>query len=191
MTQAEVEILYSKHLDLIRKVVWEFINLHGLPPSLFEELFSQANLYFMIATIKYDGAIAEFSTWLYIQIWGRLRSQRKKDIWEWNNLKLYRERYKENTPHTHIRDGKKKNKTLMAIASKPPIFLDLLDEVSKDTKILLALICKGELDELLFTDTGLPERKHGLKYMYRFLREWGWSRKRINICYRNIREILK
>lgn len=173
----ELEKHYEQHVDLIRKIVWDFIRKMGLRKTEFNEQFSRANLYYVLATTTYDGNIAKFSTWLYIQIWNRLLNDHNKKRWEWGRLNRHlRERCTTEDPHTRAR---------------PPIWW-LEDELNEDAKFLVLLICTGRLDDLLFNENGtFVRRSYIIKNVYRFLKHYGWKRVRIRRCFKNIKQALE
>lgn len=174
MTESEEH--YVQYVDLIRKVVWDFIKKTGLKKTEFNEQFSKANLYYVLATTTYDGNIGKFSTWLYIQIYNRLLNDHNKKRWEWERLNRLRER--------HIN----KNTCLHA---RPPIWW-LEDELNSDAKFLVLLICTGRLDNLLFNENGtFVRRSYIIKNVYRFLKHYGWGRVRIRRCFKNIKQALE
>lgn len=171
MTDSEKH--YEKHIDLIHKLVWEFIKKMRLKTTEFDEQFSKANLYYVLATTTYDGDKSKFSTWLYIQVWNRLLKDYHKKRWEWERLNRLRERHINKNTCTHAR---------------PPIWW-LEDELNKDAKFLVLLICTGRLDALLFNENGtLMRRTLLIKNVYRFLKHYGWSRVRIHKCFKNIKK---
>jgi len=171
MTNTEIDNLYSENVNLIRKVVWNFIKDKQLPAQEFDEYLCQANLYFMVAATSFDIDKAKFSTWLQTQIETRLYTQLRKDRREWEKLHFPRER-----------------DVQTSISIRPPIFW--LDELNEDAKVLITLICDGTLDGLILDDSGVFEHFHGVKYVYKFLREWGWKRTRIRRCFKNIKDTL-
>jgi len=173
MTETESEMLYEKHVNLIRKIVWKFIKTMGLDSAKFDEYFSKANLYYMLAATTYDGESSKFSTWIHIQIWNRLLRDHAKNKWEWERVKRLRERHIETSTCIHTRT---------------PIWW-LLDELSEDSKFLVSLIWTGKLDDILFNNKGTPMRRTLLiKNVYRFLKHYGWNRVRIHRCFKNIKK---
>ena len=174
MTESEEH--YVQYVNLIRKVVWDFIKKMGLRKTEFDEQFSRANLYYVLATTTYDGNIAKFSTWLYIQIWNRLLNDHNKKRWEWERLNRLRERYTDKNTCSH---------------AQPPIWW-LEDELNEDAKFLVLLICTGRLDDLLFNKNGtFIRRTLIIKNVYRFLKHYGWKRVRIRKCFKNIKQALE
>lgn len=170
MTKMEIDNLYKNNVKLIQKVVWDFIKKYQLPISEFDEYLCQANLFFMIAVSSHDIDIAKFSTWLQIQLETRLLMQYRIDKREWEKIHF-----------PHERDVQ------IFTDVQPPILW--IDELTEDAKTLITLICKGELDCLIYDENNGLERGRK-RYVYRFLLEWGWKRLRIRRCLESIKKAL-
>lgn len=166
MTRTETNTLYEQHIDLIRKTIWEFMRRCGIPAREFDELFSQSNLYFMLATESYVGGRCKFSTWLRTQVWLRLMAEHKKQRRKSGNVSI-----------TSIEEPVYKR------SSADFKNIDWRLEMSRDAKCLFRLVRRGGLD----TDVMTKHRRNGLKMLFVFLREHGWSRKRIHFCFKNLR----
>lgn len=163
----DVETLYYQHINLLHNTVWYFIRLKNLSIAEYEELFSQANLFFMVAYQSYDGKSAKFSTWLRIQVLGRMTKEYSINKWEWEKIFYSRMAQK------------------MERNSVQPI--DWLDELSIDAKVLVSFVREGQLD----LDKFLYQKTSGIKYVFHFLRKQGWSRVRISRCFRNLKRLLE
>jgi DNA-directed RNA polymerase specialized sigma24 family protein len=173
MTSTEVTAQYDEHVDLIRKTVWEFITRLGLSYREFDELFSQANLYFMLACKSYEPERAEFSTWVRTQVWTRLMN-------EWRNSKLaleklYLPRERTAPSYAHI---------------QTPI-LDIVDELGVEGLTLLILVRSGKLDlSKIFADH--PNSLRAVfRTIVRFLYENGWSSLEIRQSIRDLGKLYR
>ena len=174
MTQTEIETQYENCVNLLHKTVWEFIYHTGIPTREYDELFSQANLYFMVATQSYNNKDTEFSTWVRIQVWGRLLTELTKNRREWE---------KRHRPKTTERQTKLL-KASLRIYTEPPI--EWLDEIGADSKILILMLREGELDLDMLVYRG----RVGIRYVFQTLREMGWSRVRIHRCFKDLKRLL-
>jgi len=169
MTQEDIEAQYKDCVNLLHKTVWEFISHTGLSPREHEELFSQANLYFMVATQSYNNKDTKFSTWVRIQVWGRL-------------LKAYVENQRE----WERRHQPKMKERVRGLYPRPKLPIDLMDELSEDSKILITMLFEDEMD----FNKLIHESKIGIQYVFRFLRDKGWSRVRIHRCFKDLKRLL-
>ena len=169
MTQEDIEAQYKDCVNLLHKTVWEFISHTGLSPREQEELFSQANLYFMVATQSYNNKDTKFSTWVRIQVWGRL-------------LKAYVENQRE----WERRHQPKMKERVRGLYPRPKLPIDLMDELSEDSKILITMLFEDEMD----FNKLIHESKIGIQYVFRFLRDKGWSRVRIHRCFKDLKRLL-
>jgi hypothetical protein len=166
MTTAEIELVYANHVNLIRKTVREFIRKMRVPTWEYDELFSQSNLYFMLACESFDETRRfQFSTWLRIQIWFRLLNNRKKTARI--NRRIIEMDYSE-------------------FSTYPAYTLDLIDELGRDGLRLVALVKSGRMD----LDEVLYKRRNGLKAIFQFLRNLGWTRREIHRSFKEIRRLL-
>ena len=168
MTSEETIAKYESCIMLIRQIVWDFISHTGLPKSEYEELFSQANLYFMLACTTYKPDKAKFSTWVVIQVWNR----------------LMKELYQTQAALDKLNDPR----------NRPPIahsnrrFVEIVDELGSDGLALLMLVRSGELD----IEGLLKGHSNGLKTVFRFLREdRGWSRAEIHRSFKEIARLFR
>jgi len=169
MQKIDIETLYLQHKLQIYQMVWHFIEKKQLSKREFDDLLGQANLFFMVAAHRYiNKDKAKFTTWLYWQIWGRLTFHHENELRELEKIHKPRERV--DKPSGSIR---------------PPI--DWWDELSTDSRILIGYVCTGELD----LSKAIKRTRPSIKVVFRFLRDLGWSRKRINKCLRNIGKLLK
>ena len=160
---------YEDTVDLVRKIVWEYIQKYNRRPSEFDELFSRANLYFMIAYESHIDQRSEFTTWLYIQVWNRLLNE---DCTE------QRHHYNKQRPPRPM---------------KPIIpgwkVVDMIDELSGDGKALLNLYYSGVMD--------LQEIYKGYhkncswKPIFKFLKQQGWTRQQIFNSFNDIKKIFE
>jgi len=169
MTQEDIEAQYKDCVNLLHKTVWEFISHTGLSPREHEELFSQANLYFMVATQSYNNKDTKFSTWVRIQVWGRL-------------LKAYAENHRE----WERRHQPKMKERVRGLYPRTKLPIDLMDELSEDSKILITMLFEDEMD----FNKLIHESKVGIQYVFRFLRDKGWSRVRIHRCFKDLKRLL-
>ena len=169
MTQNDIETQYEGCVNLLHKTVWEFISHTGLSPREHEELFSQSNLYFMMAAQSYNNKDTKFSTWVRIQVWGRLLKAYIKNLREWEKLNQPKMRERQLNLSTGV---------------NPPI--DWLDELTEDSKILITMVYEGEMD----FDKLVHESRVGIRYVFKFLRNKGWSRVRIHRCFKDLKRLL-
>jgi hypothetical protein len=140
----------------------------------FDELFSQSNLYFMLAAETYNDQLSKkFSTWLYVQVWNRLMNENIRAIRKQRELVLLR------TESSHIPADSKESADFKE--------LHWSGELSRDAQCLFRLVRSGGMDVEMLT----RHRANGLRKMFRFLRAHGWSRKRINLCFKNMKRIVE
>ena len=164
---------YKDTLKLIRKCVWRHIYKCNIPSTEFEELFSVANLFFMQAFDSYDYTKAEFTTWLYTQITFRLLQHTRDESKKFHSLQKQ---------HTEA----EVNRSLIHHTAQDTI--DLLDELSPDGKLLLALFESGEADiKKVYNHCKI---KQGTKPIFKYLLRLGWTRKQILTGLRDIKNLL-
>jgi hypothetical protein len=122
----------------------------------------------MLAVVSYDKVTAEFSTWLRVQVWNRLLKEYVKSIWESEKINKPRERF-----YTRLH------------VDRHPI--EILDNLSEDSINLILMVYQweSEFDEILLG------KRSRIKYVFRFLRELGWSRVRIHRCFKDLGKLLK
>jgi DNA-directed RNA polymerase specialized sigma24 family protein len=178
MTETEMNVLYEQNVNLLRKTVWDFMRHLNIHPRNFDELFSQSNLYFMLAVTSYDENISKFSTWLHTQVWGRLLTENIRVQREWESLKSFDDIREHNNPH----DEPGCFVTIFADFRN----IDWNDELSKDAKCLIRLVYRGGID----FDEMLKYKRSGLRRMFKYLRGHGWSRRRIHVCFKNLKRLL-
>lgn len=165
MTPTEMSVRYESCVDLIRDTVWEFIRHNKLPHREYEELFSQSNLYFVLACESYDPDKSKFNTWIYIQIWDRLLKELARTCAAYQKLYFPRPR--------------------PIISYMQPPNIDIIDELSSDGLALLILLRNGELATIL------TEHRSSLRTVSKFLRECGWSRIEIRRAFKEIATLLR
>jgi len=166
MTDTETAIKYDECINLLHKTVWEFIQHMGISYKEYDELFSQSNLYFMLACQSYDGQ-TKFSTWLRTQIWFR----------------LFKEHTKQRTYHSRLYSHH-----VVKPQSYYHFFLtDLLDELGQDGLALVTLVRNGELD----VEVALKGYRSGMKAVFTFLRNRGWTRVQIHRSFKEIAQLLR
>jgi hypothetical protein len=165
MTTDPVTETYNECVDLIRSTVWSFMRYYPWHKD-FEELFSQANLYFMQAYITHkNDKGSEFTSWLTNKIWRKLQDKDK------NQMRIYKQSLRR--PWLPCRE----------LPSEQMI--DMLDELKTEGRNLLALYREtyGEFEEL-FKSKSQP-RKH--KALYKHLKEQGWTRQEIQRAFMNVK----
>jgi len=69
---------------------------------------------------------------------------------------------------------------------RPKLPIDLMDELSEDSKILITMLFEDEMD----FNKLIHESKIGIQYVFRFLRDKGWSRVRIHRCFKDLKRLL-
>lgn len=178
MTPDEMAVQYEGCIMLLRRTVWDFISYTGLPKHEYDEQFSKANLYFMLACKSYDSDKSKFSTWVVIQVWGRLlkdlsKTRFQKNKTNGNNLLSFNETIADTRYPTARRPNRR--------------FIEMVDELGSDGLALLMLVRSGELD----IERLLKGHRNGVKTVFRFLRERGWSRVEIHRSFKEIARLLK
>jgi hypothetical protein len=164
----DIDSLYNQHKDLVYSLVWQFIKAKRLPEYHFDELTGVANLSFVVAAHRFcNKSKNQFSTLLCRYIWGHLTTYYHKENREWEKIHKPRERF-ENKPKP---------------IGKSPI--GVWDELSTDSRILINYVLVGELD----LEKTVYKKRSSIGYVFRFLRERQWSRKRINRCFKNLKNL--
>lgn len=162
-TNTPVTQTYYDVQNMLYDIAHKFLRKYG---GDFEELVSQANLYFMTAYNSFSSKKSNFTTWCYFIVWKGLLNERQKEI-KTNYIPCDTNGYDE--------DG---------------CFIDFIDELSEDSKIIVGLILDTPNDLKI-----LIERKGGtlpkVKTVIReHLNELGWSMKRITESFSEIRGLV-
>lgn len=181
MNADEMAEQYVNCVQLLHQIVRDFIKRVGLPWREYEELFSRAHLYFVLAAQSYDGESSKFSTWLVIQVKGRLMKQLQLDMREWNAIKYrYMDWHDEDDNHDLCWQPYAHDRRFGEIVNR--------NSLDRDGRLLLRLVQRKKLD------LGLLGKNHktALRYLYTYLRhERGWSRVRIYRCFKDLEKLLE
>jgi DNA-directed RNA polymerase specialized sigma24 family protein len=180
MSPEQISAEYINCVRLMHKTVHLFIRHVGLPWWLHDELFSQANLHFMIAAESYDGQSSKFSTWLCIQIWGRLLKDLQNRRRDYRAIKFryhaWTETDEDDSPSWHPISHDRRFQ-----------HIEWMDELQPDARLLIEMVRAGDLD---LNKIGRNHRI-ALRYVFQFLRKEGWSRVRIHRCFKNLQMLLE
>lgn len=166
-----IEQVYTDVELLINGIVWKFFKRYG---GNKDDWQSEANFYFMKAYDKYDKNKGAFTTWLHHCVYRGLQT-------------YYRKTYLGNRPHSISGD------TLALLPNKKNpfyTFIDLLDELQKDSKTVVRLIfdMPKELTQE-YTEPG-DSPKHMKVTLKKHLLKLGWTHARVKESFKEIGEAL-
>lgn len=171
MTQANwaAEETFKEHKGLIHSTVKEFAKQKGVCGDGFEDMTSQAMLYYTQAYVSHDPEVANFSTHARFKIWMGLLEQARKIAKE--KARMQRVGL-ETLPLTH-KEG----------FSPEKFFSDL----SPDAQFLGQLVLDPPSGLAQRGVDKVPSIRASLK---KFLKDLGWSMERITETFQEIREAL-
>jgi len=171
LRQNAITETYNDMQSLISNVVWKFYKKYG---GDFEEWKAEANLIFIKAYNTHKKNKGQFSTWLYFCVWKRL-------------LDYSREIHKQ----VPINYGECRNedtiKNLEDRKNHSFSSLEFLDGVGEDAKTLIYLIWNFPHDLPISKGNNPCHMKVALR---NYLRDAGWTGKRIKETFKEITEIV-
>lgn len=152
---------------LVNKLAWNYVKTHG---GDFDEVLAQANEAYVMAAASYVPEKSRFTTWVYQQVWFRLRKIRRG---------------------RSVRTVELTEEALEQREAKTNWLECLMAEISDDARTVVRVLVESPTDVLkaLFgaRPCGVKARKKLLRHMRR---EHGWSIARVLSAFSEIKEAL-
>lgn len=164
---------YMKHRKMLLKLCWEF---HALTGADMDDLISEANLVFVESLNLYRGDVGAFSTWLYRSVQFKFMTLMRQ-----RGKKLKRER---SLPQlVELADNSRFDENIL---------LDIaLSDLSLSSKIIINLIFSDDSPVTVRCDESGWAKRISKASIREYLKETGWSGKKISACFKEISDLVK
>jgi len=175
LKQEDAAEIYEDIKLLIKKIIWKFIKQYG---GIFDELEGEANYTFVKAYKMYNRKDIKFTTYLQKSIWNSLLNFRFKDP-------IFK----------NIKNNAEEILSIIPIKKSKFSIVDFIDELTEDSKTILALIFDMPNDLQTTIKIECIEKGNKNKKIKSCISKYlsdkiGWTDRQIKTSFNEIAEII-